>query len=254
VLPPDVLRQLRAFAERADRLAPGVLAGLYGVGSVALGDFRAPLGNIDAVAVSDREWDPAGVRVALRAAKELGRRHEPPRIALVTWAELAADPAAVTTPSAGGRRRLPTDELVNPMTWQVVRTAGVAVRGPEYPEVGTGELREWAGTRLTDWWRRWLRRNQARPGALWTRRATTEDVLEVARLSQIVSSGRVVSKLEAGELAIASEGPRFQRILKDAVGFRRGAKVSMYWGPFERKRDVLAFVAAAVERAAVPLV
>jgi hypothetical protein len=247
VIDQTVLRQLRAYATRLERDAPGVLAGLYGVGSVALGDFRPPLSNIDVVAVSGEPWSPAALRLAVRAGVALRLRRQPPRICCITWDDLAADPAGLDVTCFLGRRRIPSIELANPLTWQVLRTSAVSVHGPEYPDIGVGDLRGWAADRLSGWWGSWVRHRAGRAGTLLDRRSTTERVLEVARLVQIVSSGRVVSKAEAGELALGSSGERFQRILKDAVGFRQGLRASMYWGPFERKRDVIAFILAASE-------
>jgi hypothetical protein len=47
----------------------------------------------------------------------------------------------------------------------------------------------------------------------------------------------VLSKTEAGELALSLVPVHFRRILHDAAGYRNGANTSMYWGPFERKYD-----------------
>lgn len=242
MLPPDVLRRLHAFAGDVDRAAPGALAGLYGVGSLALGDFRPPLSNVDALVVSDTAWGPAGLGAVRGATGALRIGHQAPRVACLTWADLTGDPARAAAACFRGRRAVPPGELANSLTWQVLRTAGVCIRGPEYPEIGAGDLRAWAAERLSGWWGGWLAHNRNRPGALWFRRGTAEVVLEVARLSQAVASGRVVSKLEAGDLAVVSSPSKYQRILKDSVGFRRGDRMSMYWGPFERKRAVLAFV------------
>jgi len=242
VIRPEVLRQLRQYGEDLERQAPGVMAGLYAVGSVALGDFRSGLSNLDVVAVSADAWDEAALRAARRCTRALSRRGQPPRLVCLTWDELAADPADLAPPCWQGQRTLAAGELANPLTWQVMRTAAVCVAGPEYPDVGAGDLREWAAQRLSSWWGPWIGKQGSRPDALLIRRATTERVLEAARLAQVVSSGRVVSKAEAGELALSVGEERFQRILKDAIGFRRGLRASMYWGPFERKRDAIAFI------------
>jgi len=246
VVPTDVLERLRAFGAAVDSARPGVLEGLYAVGSLALGDFRRPLSNIDAVAVAAEPWDDPGLTAVRRSAGSLRLGRQDPAVACITWEQLASDPGDAAATCFRGRRTVPPDELVNPLTWQVLRTAAVCVRGTEYPDIGPGDLRAWCADRLDVWWRRWLERHRTRPGALWLRRTTAEHVLEVARLSQAVSSGRVVSKVEAGELAVRATRPFFQRIVKDAVGYRQGERLSMYWGPFERKRHALAFIEASL--------
>src|SRR5262249_41355785 len=76
-------------------------------------------------------------------------------------------------------------------------------------------------------------------GLLIFRRDVAPLVLEAARLTQAVITGRVLSKSEAGELAMPMVSTRHQRLLTGAVGYRHGAHFSMYWGPFERKYDAL---------------
>lgn len=250
MLPPQVLAQLRAFAEAVDARAPGRLAGLYAAGSVALGDFRAPLSNLDVVAIADGPWDDGALAAVGRAVPALRHPHQPPRVACLTWAGLAAEPGELEAPGFVGREPVPGGDLVNPFTWAVLRNAAVCVRGPEYPDLGHGDVRAWAADRLTGWWRTWLSRT--RPGPLILRRNIAERVLEVARLAQILAAGRVVSKLEAGEAVEGSGPPNQQRVLKDAVGYRRGTRMSMYWGPYERRRHALAYIQATVEAAAAP--
>jgi hypothetical protein len=50
LLPADVRRVCAAYLDRADRLAPGLVEGLYLEGSIALGDYRPGVRDIDFVA------------------------------------------------------------------------------------------------------------------------------------------------------------------------------------------------------------
>lgn len=253
MLPSQVLARLRSFADATDREVPGRLAGLYAVGSAALGDYREPLSNLDVVAVSDTAWDERSLQALGRAVPTLRQPGQPPRVACVTWEQLASDPAEVDAPGFVGRARVPGGDLVNPLSWGVLRNAALCVRGEEYPRLGHGDLRAWAAQRLGGWWSDWLA--GVRPGPLLLRRNIAEPVLEVARLEQIVASGRVVSKLEAGEATEGAGAPNRQRTLKDSVGYRRGASMSMYWGPYERRRHGLGYIEStlrAVSAGAVP--
>ena len=85
-------------------------------------------------------------------------------------------------------------------------------------------------------------------GTLIFRRDVAPLVLEAARLTQAVITGRVLSKSEAGELAMPIVSTRHQRLLTDAVGYRHGAHFSMYWGPFERKYDALTLLRELLRR------
>ena len=253
MLPADALDRLQRFGAEVDAVAPGSLSGLYAVGSLALGDYVEAQSNFDVLAVSDAPWPAERLRVDRRAVRHLAQARRPARVGYLTWSDLTGGP-----PGGGacyeGRRAVPADVLLNPFTWQVMRSAAVCVRGPEYPELWSGDLRAWAATRLTDHWAGWVRASRRRPGRLWLRAATTEVTLEATRLVVALRSGRVVSKLEAGTSAIAAATNRSQRILTDAVGHRSGARTSMYWGPFERRGDALFHVMACVQEAqAFPL-
>lgn len=249
MLDPEALARLRRFGDEVDRRTDALRA-VYGVGSVALGDWVGHLSNLDVVAVAEGAWAPEVVARLRPAVRALAVRGRPARVAWVTWEDLATDPADSAgsgAPVVHGRRTVATGELVNPMTWHILRTAAVCVRGPEYPDVWSGDVRDWAEQRILEWWPAQVAAWERRPTSLWWRRQTCGPVLEVARLSVLTASGRVVSKLEAGE-SLVDDGARttIQRILKDSVGYRQGAHMSMYWGPFERKNDVIRWIRTVV--------
>jgi hypothetical protein len=251
----QALSRLGRFAEEIDHqaaLTPGgsaSLDGLYGVGSLALGDWRASLSNFDVLAVTAKAWDPDLLRRLRPAVARLAlHRARPARVAYLRWPDLAADPSTVTAPVTVGTRPGPAGDLVNPMTWHILGVSGVCLRGPEYPEVWSGDVRDWAALRILNWWPSQMARWRRQPGALWWRRQTEPAVLEIARLSVVAASGRVVSKLEAGESLIDGARTSVQRVLKDSVGHRQGVHTSMYWGPFERKTDTLSWIQSVVDQ------
>jgi hypothetical protein len=134
--------------------------------------------------------------------------------------------------------------LATPMTRAILRHDPMALYGPDWPVVGHDPeaFRRWAGERLHAL-------AAASHGLLVLRRAVTPLVLEAARLAQGAITGRVLSKSEAGEAVMSIVSTRQKRILTDAVGYRRGAQTSMYWGPFERKFDALTLVRDLLEAA-----
>ena len=130
------------------------------------------------------------------------------------------------------------------MTRAILRHDPMALFGPDWPVVGydPAAFRDWSVARL-----RALVASSH--GLLVLRRAVVPLVLEAARLTQAAITGRVVSKSEAGELAMSIVSTRHQRLLTDAVGYRHGAHASMYWGPFERKYDALTLLRDLLEAA-----
>jgi hypothetical protein len=133
------------------------------------------------------------------------------------------------------------------MTRAILRRDPLALVGPDWPVVAfdDAELRSWCLDRLREL-------VSARKGLLVMRRNVTPMVLEAARLAQGAITGRMYSKSEAGESAGVLVSSRYRRILTDSVGFRRGARTSMYWGPFERKYDALVLLRDLVAAAVAP--
>ena len=233
-------RRGQAYLAAVDAAAPGLLEGLYLVGSAALGDWQEPLSNIDAVLVA-AAWDDAGVAAALAARRHLGDSGEPPRLVLVTFEQLARDPFQPGPMTYVGGAEAEAGEMANPMTWQILAEEGMALRGPEYftVQVDANALRRWAHSQLRDRWASWAAHAGRLPGQLWRRRTPAEDLLEVTRLHVAATRGQVVSKLRSGAIAVEDLPGRFHRVVTDAVGYRSGSRTSMYWGPVERKHHTL---------------
>jgi hypothetical protein len=253
MIDPQALSHLSGFADEVDSQTrdhgAATLDGLYAVGSLALGDWRASLSNFDVLAVTGQEWNPDRIRRLRPTVARLAvHRAHPARVAFLRWSDLADDPSKVTAPVLVGGQIGPTEDLVNPMTWHILRVSGVCMRGPEYPEVWSGDVQDWAAQRILSWWSPQMARWRRNPRALWFRRQTEPAVLEIARLSVVAASGRVVSKLEAGESLIDGARSSVQRVLKDSVGHRQGVHTSMYWGPFERKNDTLSWIQSVVDQ------
>lgn len=242
-------QRAEAYMAAVDAAAPGRLAGLYLVGSAALGDWQEKVSNVDVVAVAERPWDASLLASLSEAHRLLDGRGEPGRVAYLTYTDLAAGPAAAGPPCFEGGRAIESDEFATPLTWAVLAEEAVSLRGPEYFAVADDReaLRAWASARLAGRWKRWA--DTRRPGRAWMRQALAEDVLEVSRLYVAATRGLAVAKLRAGALALEDLGGRHERVIADAAGFRRGSRMSMYWGPIERKHHGVDLVEELVERA-----
>jgi hypothetical protein len=224
-------------------VAPGAqIAAVYAVGSLALGDFSERQSNFDLVVVADPRLDAVQIRRLSRAVRVLHRAGRDARVWYVTWEDLdAGGPGSLAgEPDEGS-------PLATPMTRAILRHDPMALLGPDWPVVAHDPdvLKAWCSERL---------RNLAATdhGLLVMRRAIGPLVLEAARLAQGSITGRVLSKSEAGEATVPIVSSSHQRVLVDAVGYRRGAQTSMYWGPFERKYDALALVRELLDAAVAP--
>jgi hypothetical protein len=243
VVPDAVNSRLAAYLTAIREAVPAQVAAVYGVGALALGDFSVRQSNIDLVVVAEARLDAAQLGRLTGAVRGLRRVGRPAEIWHVTWEDLGAQ-----GPGSGGpdlsTQDPPLSSLATPMTRAILRHDPMTLFGPDWPVVGYDPttLREWAAGRL-----RTL--VSADHGPLVFRRAVAPLVLEAARLTQAAIDGRILSKSEAGEAVMSIVSSRHQRLLTDAVGYRRGAQASMYWGPFERKYDAQTILRELVDAA-----
>jgi hypothetical protein len=218
-----------AYVGTARRVAPERFAAVYLLGGAALGDFSAKQSNLDLVVVADPLFTPDERQALEKAERPLHRVGRPAEVWYTTWAELADG-----KPGGYG--------LDTPMTRAMLRNDAIAVYGPDWPVVGfdVDEYRRWCVEEL----RGVIGRTD---GMMLLRRTVTTLVLSGSRLAQGALTGKVFSKSAAGESVGSLVPAHFRRILTDAVGYRRGAQTSMYWGPFERKYDARALLHRLIE-------
>jgi hypothetical protein len=131
----DVASAIGTYLDVLDSTAPGLVEGLYVVGSYALDDWQPGRSDIDIVAVMAEPATDEDFGALRTAHAVLNERQPLPRIdgPYVAWADLIAAPAT------GLHRPWTLDgELhhdgdcfeINPVTWYTMATYGVTVRGP----------------------------------------------------------------------------------------------------------------------------
>jgi hypothetical protein len=243
----------RRYLELADEALPGRVTGLYILGSVALDDYRPGQSDVDFLAVTDEPLTEGD-------ASTVGSVHERLREAVpspafeglyVTSAQLASDPAeveGVLTHHDGEVRFRP--EGANPVLWQTVAQAPVAVRGPEAPEVwtDTAALQSWVRTNLDEYWVDWVARQRkllGRGTMLLGDWAVAWGVLGIPRLHYTLATGKVTSKAGAGEYALTTFDDVWSPIIIEALRLRReeGEQSEDYRRrPLTRRRDALSFM------------
>jgi hypothetical protein len=229
MLPAQVAGAVDQFIAALRRTAPDQLAGVYAAGGLALADFSARQSNIDLVVVCDPPLDEQQQVLVRASHRLLGHGHRQPEVWYTSWPEVAGEP----------RTNAP---LETPMTRALLRNEALALFGPDWPVVwyDPDAYRAWCEGQLR-------RLVEGPKGLLVLRRAVTPMVLQACRLAQGAVTGKVFSKSTAGETVGPLVPAHFRRILTDAVGYRRGAQTSMYWGPFERKYDALVLLRELLE-------
>ena len=220
MIPDEVAEPLDRFLAAVDRHVPDRRAGVYLVGGVALDDFSHRQSNLDMVVVCDPPLTAEETGALHKEEHGLARAGRPAAVWYSGWDEIADGPGEAPDP------------LDTPLTRALLCEEAVPYSGPDWPVVAYEEAD------YRDWCRRKLEALAAEDHGLMVMRNGVADlVLQAARLAQGAVTGRVYSKTEAGNTALALVPHHFRRILNDTAGFRNGAHTSMYWGPFERKYD-----------------
>jgi hypothetical protein len=260
LLPPPADALVSLYLELVDAEAPGLIAGLYLVGSLGLDDFRPGHSDVDFVAVVAAPIEPPLLGVLERVHAQLTARL-PQQLfegIYLTPDDLRGEPAEVIAVpyvhqhrfQAAGRFEL------NPVTWATLARHGIAVRGPAVADLAIRDdpavLDRWTRQNLVEYWRPWQARHSrllSWPGLSALRPWATEwGVLGVSRLHYTLTTGRITSKYGAGLYAMRRFPRRWHRPILEALSIRRGNGVSsVYRTTFARRADLLRYVAMAID-------
>lgn len=229
-VPEPVVVTLSTWLDVHDEIAPGVIEGLYVVGSVALDDWT-PRSDIDVVAVVADASDPDLADQLGRVQEEFGHRSsivvDGPYVA---WGDLVVPPANLHRPWVlDGEYRVDAEcGEISPVVWYTLATYGITVRGETPDRIGIAldidERRMYVRENVLTYWRG-VGQRLADALAADTQAETTDgEVLEwvalgVARMLYTWETGDVTSKSGAGRWAAANV-PRFAECLLAAVSLR----------------------------------
>jgi len=257
LLPAPVAEALRVWVDTHDEVAPGVIEGLYVVGSVALSDWT-PRSDIDIVAVVADPSDPdlpgdlAGAHALVRERTSI-----PIDGPYLAWGDLVVPPMAAQRPWVlDGEYHVDGESFeINPVTWFTLATYGIALRGDAPARLSIpldlGDRRIWVRENLRTYWRGVCDRLRAEIEADDTIEIADGDVLEwvalgVARMLYTWDTGHVASKSAAGAWA-AGRAPDFADMLLAAVNLRAEP------GPASRAHllDAAAFTEVVVENVSI---
>lgn len=248
---------VRIFVGLLQRHVPGLVAGLHLVGSAVLGDFRPGRSDLDFVAVLSRPATDADIEALVIVHRLYAS--DPTLAPLdgiwVTEAELAAGPDdAADGPTTQGNNMLERARgNRNPVTWLMLCDSSQAVLGAlDRSRLwhDPGRLASWVRGDVEDYWSHWLTRSSnllsPRGLALLGSAASERGVLGISRLHHTVATGKIVSKLEAGKHALEAFGPRWRKLIEEAMRIRLGKSGARYGNPLVRRRDVLGYVAMVI--------
>ncbi len=232
--PRDVATALGTYLDVVDSCAPGLVEGLYVVGSYALDDWRPGTSDIDIIAVTAEPATDDDAADLVTAHALLAEQQPMPAIdgPYVAWGDLITPPMALHRPwSLDGRLHHDGECFeLNPVTWYVLATHGVTVRGPSTDRLGTyvdvdARVR-FVVDNLSSYWAALADDVEATCTADPTRHFTPDSfewcALGALRLHFTAFRGGVVSKRGAGEYGIDVAPAQFAGILGEALEIRAG--------------------------------
>jgi len=224
-LPEAVARAVERYLDLADRRLPAWIGDMYLVGSLALDDYRDGHSDLDCVCVCAPS--PAMLVQLRELHRELERAFAKPDLdAIYILREQLLHPPTETGVASyqGGRLREGDAFNANHVTWNLLNTCPLAVRGDPRPRVhdDTAQLKAWCKQNVAGYWRSWTdgaRAKLARP-----READEVDVvwgvLGVTRLHATIATGQVISKSTAANYARLTFGRRWHELLDRVLAAR----------------------------------
>lgn len=257
--PEAVRHALDVWLQLHDEHAPGLIEGLYVIGSAALDNWQ-PSSDIDIVAFTSRPVSPDDVgaleRAHVAAVGALpGVDVDGPRL---EWSDVTHPPATKVRPWTlhGDFHHDDGCFELNPVTWTTLAGHGVVVRGPAVAdlEVATdsAQLKTFVKNNTAGYWTtdaRSVLTALEDPARVFDTELTVWFVLGIARMLYTARTGGITSKSGAGEWLLA-EMPEQAALLTHALDARRSGQVNEE--PRGRTKQVAEFtleIADAVARA-----
>lgn len=259
----DVATALGTYLEVMDSTAPGLIEGLYIVGSYALDDWHPGRSDIDIVAVLAEPATDDDFGTLRTAHAILGEQQSLPNIdgPYLAWGDLIAAPAT------GLHRPWILDgELhhdaecfeINPVTWYALATYGVTVRGPAADKLNVWhEVEERVRFVIDNLTTYWYQLADTVVEACEEQPRSFDPILfewcalGALRLHYTAFTGDVTSKRGAGEYGIVVTPDYMHDVLRAALEMRASGEGEVTTAMMLGAADVISWTVNEVRRAAV---
>ncbi|MGZ4792627.1 MAG: nucleotidyltransferase domain-containing protein [Ilumatobacteraceae bacterium] len=258
----DVATALGAYLEIADSVAPGLIEGLYVVGSFALDDWQPGRSDIDIVAVTaepatDEDFGSLRTVHALLAERQPLPSIDGPYLA---WADLIVAPATgLHRPwtLAGDLHHDGECFEINPVTWYTLATYGVTVRGPSADSLNiwldTEDRVRFVIDNLSTYWHQLAESVEQAchdPDATFDLASFEWCALGALRLHYTAFTGDVTSKRGAGEYGLVVTPDHMHDTLRAALNARATGEGEATSAMMLRAADVIRWTVNEVRLAA----
>ena len=233
-LPEPVRQVTTCYLSLAEEHVPGLVEGVYLLGSLGWGEWYDGRSDVDFLAVTRERADPRRLH-ELHA--ELGQAFPRPWFSgsYVTWADLARSPQGLPdVPGILEGEWRDAGPGPSPVEWHQLAHHGVRVHGPAIQDLDVyadeQELRRYSHRNLTEYWEPHLtkvgedREQAGRPDQVeWF-------VLGISRLHHVLATGTQTSKDGAGHYALEVFGKeRWRPVVAEALTHRATGQASGFW-------------------------
>ncbi len=257
----DVASALGTYLEIVDATVPGMLEGLYVVGSYALGDWQPGRSDIDIVALMAEPATDEDFGSLLTAHALLNDAQPQPHVdgPYLAWGDLIASPGTALHRPWTLNNELHHDGdcfEINPVTWYTLATYGVVVRGPSPESLNIStEVEErvrFVIDNLSTYWRQLAASIVAaceEPAASFDLASFEWCALGVLRLHYTAFTGDVTSKRGAGQYGIVVTPDYMHDTLRAALAARATGEGEATTAMMLGAADVISWAVNEVRRA-----
>jgi hypothetical protein len=234
-IPQPVQQVLDEYIALIDEALPGLLAGMYLHGSLALGAFDPRLSDIDFISIASRRSSLTDIE-SLRAVHETLRQRYPQAHlegSYLQWDDLGRfeDTIPPYPHIHDGILQASGHFDINAVTWWVLKHRGIAVVGPpaEYLDIQVDwdDLITKMHHNMNTYWASFTT-NLRRMLWLLTDDGIQWAVLGVLRQFYTFRERAITSKTGAGMYGLEHVPRRWQRLIQEALDIRAGIAASSY--------------------------
>jgi Domain of unknown function (DUF4111) len=248
-IPRSVQLALDEYIGLVNEARPGLLAGLYLHGSLALGAFDPRLSDIDSIAITSRSCTPSDIDSLRAVHQTLTQRHPQAHLemAYLQWHDLGGSEDTIPPhPHIHDGILHPSGyHDINAVTWWILKHRGIALVGPPPDQLGMSvdweDLIAKMHRNLNTYWASFTT-NPRRMAWLLTDYGIQWAVLGVLRQFYTFREHAITSKIDAGNYGLTQMPRSWHQLIQTAIDIRMGTHTCAYRSRLARAITARAFV------------
>ncbi len=252
-IPESVQKVLGLYIKKCNDELPGLLAGLYLHGSIAIDGYIDGESDVDFVALTSRELTDKDINVLKGIHVNLAETCKSPQLdgIYVQSSNLAAEGFFYNEGTFG--------KAVHniPVTWWLLKNKGITLLGPAINElplhVTTEDLTEYVRKNMNEYWATRISALEQKEDQLihypveqieaemeWT-------VLGLLRQFYTLKEKDIISKIAAGEYGLRELGPKWHGLIQEAIHIRKGRPERSFSTNEDRVNTMIQFAKGLIE-------